>query len=196
MKNKLCYLFVFDGYSDWEPALAAAGLQLFTDFDVRSFSLDGKPITSAAHLTITPQLSLAELEEADLIIIPGGMAWSEGKNREITPFIKAALAKGKTVAAICDATLYLASEGLLDNIKHTSNDLGMLKEAVPTYKGDANYVPKAAVADKQVITANGTAAVSFAHEIFKKFGVLDNNEQFAFWFGFFHKPEFQALRVD
>lgn len=196
MKNKLCYLFVFNGYSDWEPALATAGLQLFTDFDVRSFSLDGKAITSAANLTITPQLSLSELEEADLIIIPGGTAWSEGKNREITPFIKAALAKGKTVAAICDATLYLASEGLLDNIKHTSNDLGMLKEAVPAYKGAANYVMKAAVADKQVITANGTAAVSFAHEIFKKFGVLENNEQFAFWFGFFHKPEFQALRVD
>lgn len=198
MKTKLCYLFVFDGYSDWEPALAVAGLQLFTDFEIRSFSLDGKPITSAGNLAITPQLSLAELDAtaADLIVIPGGAAWQEGKNREITPFIKKALKEGKTVAAICDATLYMAAEGLLENVKHTSNDLGLLKEAVPTYKGDANYVQKAAVADKQVITANGTAGVSFAHEIFKHFGILEQNEQFAFWFGFFHKPEFQALRQD
>ncbi|WP_173003094.1 type 1 glutamine amidotransferase family protein [Chitinophaga sp. SYP-B3965] len=194
MKNRLCYLFVFDGYSDWEPALAVAGLQQFTDFEVRTFSLDGKAVTSAANLTITPSLSLAELDTADLIVIPGGAAWSEGRNREITPFVKKALAEGKTVAAICDATLYLASEGFLDGIKHTSNDLGLLKEAVPGYKGEALYEPKPAVADGQVITANGTAGVSFAHEIFNHFGVLEQNEQFAFWFGFFHKPEFLALR--
>lgn len=191
MKNKLCYLFVFDEYSDWEPALAAAGLQQFTDFEVRTFSLDGKPVTSAANITITPQLSLAELDTADLIIIPGGNAWSQGKNREITPFVKKALQDGKVVAAICDATLYLGAEGLLDNIRHTSNDLGLLKEAVPTYKGEANYIKQPAVADKQIITANGTAAVGFAHEIFKKFDLLKTNEKFDFWFGFFHKPEFQ-----
>jgi putative intracellular protease/amidase len=194
MKNKLCYLFVFDGYSDWEPALAVAGLQQFTDFEVQTFSLDGKAITSAGNLTVVPKLSLAELDMADLIIIPGGAAWSEGKNREISPFIKEALGEGKTVAAICDATLYMAAEGFLDKVRHTSNDLGLLKDAVPDYKGEANYVQKGAVRDQQVITANGAAGVSFAHEIFDQFGLLEQNERFAFWFGFFHKPEFEALR--
>lgn len=193
MKNKLCYLFVFDGYSDWEPALAVAGLQQFTDFEVQTFSLDGKPVISAGNIAIAPKLSLAELDTADLIIIPGGAAWAEGKNREITPFIKEALGEGKTVAAICDATLYMASEGFLDNIRHTSNDLGLLKDAVPSYKGEGNYIQKGAVRHQQVITANGTAGVSFAREIFDQFGLLEQNEGFAFWFGFFHKPEFEAL---
>lgn len=195
MKTKRCYLFVFNGYSDWEPALAAAGLQQFTPFEVIPFSINGEAVTSAANLSVVPRHSLADLDadSADLLIIPGGSAWSEGGNREITPFVKTMLEKNKTVAAICDATLYLASEGLLDNIAHTSNDLGLLKEAVPGYKGEAQYQQKPAVSGEQVITANGTAGVAFALEIFKKLGVFENNEQFAFWFGFFHQPQFQSL---
>lgn len=196
MKTKYCYSFVFDGYSDWEPALAAAALQLFTEFEVIPFSLNGQSVTSAANLTVLPRLSLAELDvsAADLLIIPGGAAWAEGRNREITPFVKKMLKNGKTVAAICDATLYLADEGLLDDIPHTSNDLGLLKQSVPAYKGEAQYIQKPAVAAQQVITANGTAGVAFALEILKKFDLLENNEQLAFWFGFFHKPEFAALQ--
>ncbi|RPE13596.1 glutamine amidotransferase [Chitinophaga lutea] len=198
MKTKRCYLFVFDGYSDWEPALAAAALQQFTAFEVVPFSLSGQAITSAANLTVVPQTSLDKLDAsaADLLIIPGGSAWSEGRNREITPFVKAMLKEGKTIAAICDATLYLADEGLLDNVPHTSNDLGLLKQAVPAYEGESHYIQKPAVAAGPFITANGTASVAFALAILNKFRLLDNNEAFAFWFGFFHKPEFQNLRLD
>ncbi|WP_346317017.1 DJ-1/PfpI family protein [Chitinophaga sp. YIM B06452] len=195
MKNKVCYLFVFNGYSDWEPALAAAALQQFSEYEVRPFSIDGKAVISAANLQVIPQLSLAEVEAdfADIVILPGGAAWSEGRNREISPFIMDVLHKGKLLAAICDATLYLASEGILDDIPHTSNDLGLLKQAVPEYKGEANYVMKPAVTADHVITANGTAGTAFAHAIVSKLGLPENNEQFAFWFGFFHKPEFQSL---
>ncbi|MBO9152909.1 DJ-1/PfpI family protein [Chitinophaga sp. GCM10012297] len=194
MKNKVCYLFVFNGYSDWEPALAAASLQQFSEYEVRPFSIDGNAVVSAANLRVIPQLSLEELDAglADIVILPGGAAWGEGKNREIGPFILDILGKGKLLAAICDATLYLASEGLLDDIPHTSNDLGLLKAAVPGYKGEKNYMQKPAVTAGQVITANGTAGTAFAHAIVSKLELL-KNEQFAFWFGFFHKPEFQNL---
>ena len=194
MKNKVCYLFVFNGYSDWEPALAAAALQQFSEYEVRPFSIDGKAVISATNLQVIPQLSLEKVEAdlADIVILPGGAAWSEGKNREISPFIMDILRKGKLLAAICDATLYLASEGILDGIPHTSNDLGLLKQAVPEYKGEANYIAKPSVTARQVITANGTAGTAFAHAIVSKLGLLEN-EQFAFWFGFFHKPEFQSL---
>lgn len=194
MKNKVCYLFVFNGYSDWEPALAAAALQQFSQYEVRPFSIDGKAVISAANLQIIPQLSLEEVETdlADIVILPGGAAWGEGRNREISPFITDILRKGKLLAAICDATLFLASEGILDDIPHTSNDLGLLKQAVPEYKGEANYVAKPAVTAGQVITANGTAGTAFAHAVVSKLGLLENKE-FAFWFGFFHKPEFQHL---
>lgn len=194
MKNKVCYLFVFNGYSDWEPALAAAALQQFSQYEVRPFSIDGNAVISAANLQIIPQLSLEEVEAdlADIVILPGGAAWGEGRNREISPFIVDILRKGKLLAAICDATLYLASKGILDDIPHTSNDLGLLKQAVPEYKGEANYVAKPAVTAGQVITANGTAGTAFAHAVVSKLGLLENKE-FAFWFGFFHKPEFQHL---
>lgn len=195
MKTKRCYLFVFDGYSDWEPALAAAALQQFTGFEVVPFSITGAAVTSAANLTITPQNSLGALDAgaADLLIIPGGEVWSQGLNRELTPFVKAMLQQGKTVAAICDATLYLADEGLLNDVAHTSNDLGLLKTYVPDYKGEAHYIQKPAVTAGQLITANGTAGVAFALEILRRFNLLEGNEQFAFWFGFFHKPEFSSM---
>jgi hypothetical protein len=78
-------------------------------------------------------------------------------------------------------------------VPHTSNDLGLLKQYVPGYKGEALYKQKPAVASEQIITANATAGVPFALEILQKFNLLSRNEQFAFWFGFFHKPEFQGL---
>ncbi len=196
MKTRQCYLFVFNGYSDWEPVLAAAALQQFTDFEVIPFSVDGKPVTSAANLRIVPQRSLSQLNpvEAELLILPGGTAWSAGRNREISPFVREMLRLEKVVAAICDATLYMASEGFLDNVKHTSNDLGLLKQFVPGYRAEVNYLQRPAVADGSVITANGTAGVAFALEIIRRFGLEKDNAQLDFWFGFFHKPEFRSLQ--
>jgi putative intracellular protease/amidase len=191
MKKRNCYLFVFEGYSDWEPALTIAGLNQFTDFSVKTFSIDGKPVRSMGNVNVQPDLSLQEVnaEEIDLLILPGGHAWEEGKNLEIIPLVNAVLGKNKLLAAICGATAFLGEQGYLNNVNHTSNHLDYyLKNMAPHYNGEAHYVKEHAVKDGNLITANGAAMVQFAEMIFDHFSLLEE-EKLSFWFQFFKQPE-------
>jgi putative intracellular protease/amidase len=187
MKTRNCYLFVFDGFADWEPALATAALNQFTDFRVITFSTDGKPVTSMGNLTITPATSIDKFEAGDvsLLILPGGEAWEEGKNHEIIPLLQGCLDKGKMVAAICGATAFLAEKGYLDNVKHTSNNLEFyLKHVSPSYKGEKLYENVPAVRDANLITASGAKPLDFAREILNAFDLFENQE-LKTWFSYF-----------
>jgi putative intracellular protease/amidase len=191
MKKRMCYLFVFDGYADWEPSLAIAGLHQFTDFSVKTFSVDGKPVRSMGNMPITPDVSLAQVfaNDVDLLLLPGGDAWDQGKNLEIQPLLNSVLDHNRMVAAICGATGFLAEHGYLDEVKHTSNHLDLyLGKVAPHYKGHENYVKEHAVKDRNLITANGTAIVPFANAIFEHFNLFEY-EQLSFWFQFFKQPE-------
>lgn len=175
MKNRTCYLFVFDGYSDPEPALAIATLQRFSDCAVYTFSLDGRPIRSMANIHVQPDRAMAhvDIDTIDLLILPGGEAWENGGNMEVMPLVKKVLERQKTVAAICGATIGLASAGYLNNIRHTSNSPGYLGNFVPSYKGAKHYELSPAVADGNIITANGAGIIDFMVTIFKKDQFMD-----------------------
>ncbi|NLR79356.1 DJ-1/PfpI family protein [Chitinophaga eiseniae] len=181
-----CYVFLFDGYSDWEPALTMYGIGCFTDINLVTFSLTGEVVTSGGKLPVQPQCSLEQAIAADidLLILPGGAPMEQGANTEVLPLVQQLLAQQKTVAAICGATALLAQHGFLDNIPHTSNHPEVLKMLAPAYKGQASYQQSAAVDGGQIITAPGTAMVAFAKAIFNHFDLLEK-EQLKFWFGFF-----------
>jgi len=194
---KNCYLFVFDGYSDWEPALAVYGLSNFTDIAGITFSVDGKPVTSGGGIVINPAQSLADVDTArvDLLLLPGGNAIENGHYREILPLIAQQVRAQKPLAAICGATVFLARYGFLDHVRHTSNDLQLLKMLVPDYHAENNYVRSSVVADRHIITAPGTAMVEFAQAIYQELG-LAQQEQLAFWLQFFLKsgaPEIEQV---
>lgn len=175
MKNRKCAIFVFDGYADWEPALAIAGLRQYGGFEVSSFGLVREPVISSGGLKILPDVSADDIntDDFDLLILPGGTAWEEGKNREILDVVKSFDGKRKYIAAICGATILLAEAGLLNTLEHTSNnDAGYLKQFCPSYKGESGYKKQPAVSDGHIITANGAAMTEFAHEIFKSMRIL------------------------
>lgn len=194
---KSCYLFIFDGYSDWEPALAIYGLSTFTDTEVVTFSVDGQPVTSGGNLVVQPAKSLAELdpEKIDLLLLPGGASMENGGHPEILSLVTGQIRAEKPLAAICGATVFLARHGFLDQVRHTSNDLNYLKMIVPEYKAAARYEKEPAVADRHIITAAGTAMVPFAQAIFQELG-LEGNEQLGFWLQFFLQsgaPEIETV---
>jgi putative intracellular protease/amidase len=182
MKNRSCYLFLFEGFADWEPAIVTAGLNTYSDFEIRTFSVDGKSVKSMGNLTINPDLRLEDVKisDFDLIILPGGNKWEEGGNTEISQLIKNTFNSGKTIAAICAATTFLAKLGLYSHINHTSNGLDYLKKQVPEYAGDSRYINKPCVMDKNIITANGAAMIEFAYNIFERFGIM-KNEELVWW---------------
>ena len=76
------------------------------------------------------------------------------------------LEKGKVLGGICDASGFLGTAGILNNVNHTSNDLNDLKQwAGKAYTGEQKYVMRQAVRDGNIVTANGTAPLEFAKEV-------------------------------
>ena len=80
--------------------------------------------------------------------------------------------KNVIVAAICGATIALAQKGLLNNRKHTSNGIELLKMTCPGYSGEKFYLNQPVVADNNLITATGLAALEFSYEVFKKTNLM------------------------
>ncbi|MFZ6014396.1 MAG: type 1 glutamine amidotransferase family protein [Bacteroidota bacterium] len=191
MKKRNCFVYVFDGFSDWEPSLVMAALQKFTDFEVTTFSKDGKRIRSLGNVAVMPDRALNEVNvnEIDLLILPGGHSWEQGGNLEIKSLLNEVLDANKTVAAICGATAFLGEQGYLNSVKHTSNHLEYyLKQYAPSYRGEQNYVKQLAVADGNLITASGVAMVEFASEILNQFNLLEE-EPVATFMSYFKHPE-------
>lgn len=175
MKKRKCALFLFDTYADWEPALAVAGLNQYSDFAIETFSLKGGSILSTGGLEVHTGAAMENIhpENYDLLLLPGGAAWEEGQNREIVPLVRSFAEQNKTIAAICAATTLLGEMGLLDDIPHTSNSLPYMQYYAPSYKGEQHYFVQPAVFAGNIITANGAAMIEFAFEIFRAFSIVD-----------------------
>lgn len=183
---KKIFVFLFEGFSDWEISFVTPELNKSDKFELVFFTKTGNPVISMGGLNVSPQTSLKELipGEIDMLILPGGTAWEKGENEIINQLTKEVFEKGAPIAAICAATTCLGQLGLLDDLKHTSNDLNYLKVIAPKYSGEKNYVNEWAVTGNNVITANGIAPIEFAREIFRKVE-LYNESEIEKWFQLF-----------
>jgi putative intracellular protease/amidase len=187
MKSKNCYLFVFDGFADWEPSLLTTGLKQHTDVQVKTFSVDGEPVSSMGGLKVVPDLSLKAVsaDDVSVLVLPGGTAWGTMENPTFIALINSVNKNGRVLAAICGATIFLGRLGYLNGIKHTSNHLHFLRNSGDKYEGEDWYVNKPCVSDKKIITANGTAMVDFAKAVFAGLKVLKRNDKLNSWLSFF-----------
>ena len=165
-----------EGYADWETALLNAAARSYFNIDTRYATPGGKPVTSSGGLKVTPDLAVEDIDVGaiDALVVNGGTAWSRPDAPDIGRVLIAARDAGKTVAGICDGTLALAKAGLLDGVAHTSNSTDNL---TPTgYRGGAHYCdqPDAVVAGR-IVTAPGTAPVSFMGGVLETLGLRDDN---------------------
>jgi putative intracellular protease/amidase len=191
---KDCYLFLFDGFSDWEISYATVGISKSRGFRIKTISFNLEPVTSMGGLTVVPDTDFrpaSDLPDIDatntaMLILPGGAAWEHRRNEAITPLIAHCLLNGIPVAAICGATVFLADAGLLNRTPHTSNDVNYLQAMSRTYAGQALYRSEQAVNAGGLITAGATASVEFACEIFASLDI-EQERDVADWFGYFRK---------
>lgn len=165
-----------EGYADWETALLNAAARSYFNIDTRFATPGGRPVTSSGGLRVMPDLVAEDIdvEAIDALVVNGGAIWSQADAPDIGKVLVAARDAGKTVAGICDGTLALAKAGLLDAIAHTSNSTDNL---TPTgYKGAALYrdQPDTVVAGR-IVTAPGTAPVSFMGGVLETLGLRDDN---------------------
>ena len=181
-KNEIL-LVLTDRWCDWEASYAVAVANSFSDYVVKTAALDRAPKVSMGNLSAGVDYVInddSNFSKTAIIILPGGLSWEENDYDEIAAFVRAGVDAGVPVAAICGATTFLCRHGFLDRVKHTGDSLELF-QSQPGYAGQSHYVPAQVVVDGGFITANETAAVEFAYEIFKRLKV-DSDEEMAMWY--------------
>lgn len=183
------YVLIFDGYADWEPALAMCEVKKSGRFEVRTVGFGPEVVTSMGGLRVTPDLTLAEVtaDGAALLILPGGDMWEQGlPGPELTKVVQAFDAARVPVAAICAATVAVGQMGLMKGRQHTSNSKAYLSALVPEYQDESRYRDEWAVRDGHLITASGIGSVEFAREIIQLLGIYSEADQKLWWDIFKH----------
>ena len=171
MKKQVLFVLL-EQFADYEYPFLATVLQKgiqdkVSPFEVKTISVSKNPVKSIGGITVLPDYSVADCpaDYAGLILI-GGDTWRTEEAKQIAPLLKQAFSDGKVVGAICDATVFLGMNGILNSVKHTSNTLETLIEAAgEIYTGKDYYQNEPAIRDGNLITANGTAYLEFTKEV-------------------------------
>lgn len=125
------------------------------------------PVKSIGGFRLLPDYSFDTMpDDYAALILVGGFGWTAPIADNVVPIVKHAIDKGKIVGAICNAASFMAKHGFLNNIKHTGNGLDQLKIwSGKYYTNPDGYVNAQAVADANIVTANGSATLEFAKEL-------------------------------
>jgi putative intracellular protease/amidase len=162
------YVLVFEGFADWQVALALAEIRRPGEWDVRSAGFTREPVMSMSGLQVMPDIALDELDLdiAALLILPGGHLWLSAQRERAASTARRVYEAGAPVAAIDQGVPLLARAGLLDHCRHTGNWPGQIGREAPAYAGHDQYDAQVlAVSDGGVISASHLGSIEFAREI-------------------------------
>ncbi|MDO9045676.1 MAG: type 1 glutamine amidotransferase family protein [Methanobacteriaceae archaeon] len=191
------YLYVLNTLADWEIGYLTADLYSGRYLDKTRLPVEiikigntTEPITTMGGIKITPDETIDNIkfEEDDLLILPGADTWTEEKNKKIIDIVSRIINEKVIIAAVCGATIALANKGILNNRKHTSNDLEVLKMFCPEYTGENFYLNQAAVTDDNLITASGLAPLEFSYEVLKRTNLM-KTETLEAWYQLYKTNE-------
>lgn len=167
--KKVILFIVLDQYADWEGAYLSSALYMLGQggYEVKTVSLTKDKVLSIGGFQTLPDYDIHSIpEEYEALILIGGMTWRNESSQQVKPLVEACYQNGKVLDGICDASAFLGTGGVLNDVSHTSNDLHDLKQwAGSNYTGEKKYCLRQAVSDKNIVTANGTAALEFAKEV-------------------------------
>lgn len=167
--TKQILFVILDQYADWEGAYLSSAIYMLGDgkYSVKTVSLNKEPVQSIGGFRALPDYDIDSVpDDYEALILVGGLAWRTEEAKEIERLVRKAQADKKIIGGICDASAFLGTIGVLNEVQHTSNDLDNLKQwAGDAYTGEDHYLLQQAVRDRNVVTANGTAALEFGREV-------------------------------
>lgn|SRR5574344_223300 len=162
------YEFLANGFEEIE-GLAPVDILRRGGIDIKTVSITGSEFVKTSHDVIIKADILfedANLEDADMLLLPGGMPGSTNLNAHNG--VRKALLKqheaGKRIGAICAAPMVLGSLGLLEGKKATCSP-GFQK-----YLTGAEYTAELFQEAGNIITGEGPAAtLPYAYKILSYF---------------------------
>lgn len=189
-------LFVLlDDYADWEAAPIAAAINRVDGFCVKTVSLKKEAIKSIGGFQVIPDYDLSEAMSREFsgLILVGGNSWRTEEAKQVEKIVRLAVKKNVTIGAICDATVFVGRMGLLNEVRHTSNEMESLQDfAGAQYMGANRYQLKQAVRDEKIVTANGTANMEFGKEVLLSLGAM-TAEEAEEWYQFYKFGYYEAM---
>ncbi len=176
MKKTILFV-ILEKYADWEIAYLSSAIQMLGQgqYTTKTVSLTKDNVESTGGLHTVVDYDMQSIpEDYEAVILVGGMNWRSEESSKVRPLVEECLKKERVLGAICDASVFLGAMGVLNNVRHTSNELKDLKSwAGAAYTGEEQYVFQQAVRDRGIVTANGTAALEFAKEVMLALNVAE-----------------------
>ena len=176
MKNIV--FVILDEFADWEAAFLSSALNdknITKNYTTNFASIDKNLKKSMGNLKVLPDLTLKEIDENDVdgLVLIGGRTWRsqiEETNTKIVELVKKFKNNpNKVVGAICDAAYFLATNGLLNDWKHTVNSFDEIKDN-SNYTNVKNFVEMESVIDGNLVTAKGDSPIHFAKNVMMALG--------------------------
>lgn len=167
-------ILLSENFADWETAYICPELNKLENYEIKTVSLSKAPVATMGGLKVIPDYNIDNIPEGldiKLLIIPGGLNWSDKEYIKYCDIIEYCLDNNILTAAICDSVTFLADNGFLDKRRHTGNTVEYLKKNAPGYNGENNYVESQSLIFENLITANGSAAVEFSRDIMMKLNI-------------------------
>ncbi|MBU5317751.1 glutamine amidotransferase [Clostridium bornimense] len=195
--RKTILFVILQQYADWEAAYITSAITMLGQgqYEIKTVSLSKDAVQSIGGFRVLPDYDIASIpKDYEAVVLIGGMTWRNENAQQVKTLVEECYQNGKVLGGICDASAFLGTVGVLNDVIHTSNDLNDLKQwAGSIYTGETKYIAKQAVRDKNVITANGTAPMEFAKEILLALNVA-SEERIAEWYNF-HKLGFYTASI-
>jgi len=151
--------FVFPGFQTLDffgPIEMLGGMRDDIEITLVAETLD--PVPSVHGHRILPEKTFADGNEYDLLFIPGGdSALVEAENKAVADWLVKTSTNAELVMTVCTGSVLLATTGVLDGHKATTNKLDFI-ETVPLGP-KVNWVKKARwVEDGKYFTSSGVSA--------------------------------------
>jgi len=178
MQPKEVLLVLTDHWADWESSFAIWLINSVPEYTVKTIAADKQPKVSAGGLRTEIDYAVTEYEQFSnlaMVILTGSFSWKNDSYDEIAKFVKRTRELCIPIAAICGGAVFLAKHGFLDNVKHTGNSLERFQKE-SGYNGHDSFILAQVVVDSSFITANETAALEFAREIFRVLEICDDED--------------------
>ena len=171
---------ILDQWADWEAAYLSSAIRMLgqNQYAIKTVSLTKDSVESIGGFHVLPDYDIQSIPtDYEALILIGGMTWRNEAAQKIKPLVEKCFENNKVLGGICDASAFLGTVGVLNNVNHTSNDLNDLKQwADKAYIGEEKYIMKQAVSDRNIVTANGTAPLEFAKEVMLTLKVAPENK--------------------